>query len=183
MWVTKFLRTHGLIHDCPKLVQLRTFPTIAIGGDAAGAAGLLTAMICHLAVFHPPDLLQIRVLTDNPEDPDWAWLKWLPHVQHQTDTDAAGATRLVFTRPDGLSDLTARGPHTADSAPSGPYVVVIDLTGGRAGFPVDGRAGVTVITLGNHRGSAYRIRVDADGTADDRLPNQTFRLVTSAPTG
>ena len=32
MWLTKFLRTHGLIHDCPKLVQLRTFPTIAIGG-------------------------------------------------------------------------------------------------------------------------------------------------------
>ncbi|MBJ7340412.1 type VII secretion protein EccCa [Mycolicibacterium sp.] len=178
MWVTKFLRTHGLIHDCPKLVQLRTFPTIAVGGDLAGAADLLRAMICHLAVFHPPDLLQIRVLTDNPEDPDWAWLKWLPHVQHQTDTDAAGATRLVFTRPDGLSDLTARGPHTADSAPSGPYVVVVDLTGGRAGFPVDGRAGVTVITLGNHR-SAYRIRVDSGGTADDRLPNSNFRLVTS----
>ena len=39
MWVTKFLRTHGLIHDCPKLVQLRTFPTIAVGGDAGGAAG------------------------------------------------------------------------------------------------------------------------------------------------
>ena len=82
-------------------------------------------MICHLAVFHPPDLLQIRVLTDNPEDPNWAWLKWLPHVQHQNDTDAAGATRLVFTRPDGLSDLTARGPHTADAAPGGPYVVVV----------------------------------------------------------
>ncbi len=178
MWVTKFLRTHGLIHDCPKLVQLRTFPTIAIGGDTAGAADLLRAMICHLAVFHPPDLLQIRVLTDNPEDPDWAWMKWLPHVQHQTDTDAAGATRLVFTRPDGLSDLTARGPHTADSAPSGSYVVVVDLTGGRAGFPVDGRAGVTVLTLGNHR-AAYRIRVHPDGTADDRLPNLNFRLVIS----
>ena len=178
MWVTKFLRTHGLIHDCPKLVQLRTFPTIAMGGDAAGAAGLLTAMICHLAVFHPPDLLHIRVLTDNPENPDWAWLKWLPHVQHQTDMDAAGATRLVFTRPEGFSDLTARGPHTADCTPSGPYVVIVDLTGGRAGFPVDGRAGVTVITLGNHR-SAYRIRVAPDGTADDRLPNKGFRLVVS----
>lgn len=178
MWVTKFLRTHGLIHDCPKLVQLRTFATIAVGGDLPGAAALLRAMICHLAVFHPPDLLQIRVLTDDPEDPDWAWLKWLPHVQHQADTDAAGAIRLVFTRPDGLSDLTARGPHSADSAPAGPYVVVVDLTGGRAGFPVDGRAGVTVITLGNHR-SAYRIRVAPDGTADDRLPNLNFRLVTS----
>lgn len=178
MWVTKFLRTHGLIHDCPKLVQLRTFPTIALGGDADGAAGLLTAMICHLAVFHPPDLLQMRVLTDDPEDPRWAWLKWLPHVAHQSDNDAAGPTRMIFTRHDGLSDLAARGPHTADATPSGPYVVVIDLSGGRAGFPADGRAGVTVLTLGNHR-SSYRIRVDADGTADDRLPNQTFRLVAS----
>jgi type VII secretion protein EccCa len=180
MWVLKFLRTHGLIHDCPKLVQLKTFPTIAVGGDPHRAAGLLRAMICQLAVFHPPDLMQLRVLVDNPEDPDWSWLKWLPHVQHQTDTDAAGSTRMIFTRPDGLSDLTARGPHTPDAGPGGPYVVVVDLTGGSAGFPVDGRAGVTLITLGNHRGSAYRIRVDSDGTADDRLPNQTFRLVTSA---
>ena len=178
MWVTKFLRTHGLIQDCPKLVQLKTFPTIAVGGDVEGAAGLLTAMICHLAVFHPPDLLQIRVLTDNPEDPNWSWLKWLPHTQHQTDTDAAGPTRLVYTRPDGLSDLTARGPHSADAAPGGPYVIVVDLTGGKAGFPVDGRAGVTVLTLGNHRGSAYRLRVDADQTADDKLPNQAYREVT-----
>lgn len=179
MWVTKFLRTHGLIHDCPKLVQLRTFPTIAVGGDPNGSAGLLRAMICHLAVFHPPDVLQIRVLTDNPDDPDWAWVKWLPHVQHHSDTDAAGPIRMVFTRPDGLSDLTARGPHNADATPSGPYIVVVDLTGGRAGFPVDGRSGVTIVTLGNHRGSAYRIRVDVNGGADDRLPNQTFRQVTS----
>ncbi len=180
MWVLKFLRTHGLIHDCPKLVQLKTFPTIAVGGEPTRAAELLRAMVCQLAVFHPPDLMQLRVLIDNPEDPEWSWLKWLPHVQHQTDTDAAGSTRMIFTRPDGLSDLTARGPHTPDAVPGGPYVVVIDLTGGSAGFPVDGRAGVTLITLGNHRGSAYRLRVDEDGTADDRLPNQTFRLVTSA---
>jgi type VII secretion protein EccCa len=115
---------------------------------------------------------------EHREDPNWAWLKWLPHTQHQTDTDAAGATRLVFTRPDGLSDLTARGPHTADAMPTGPYVVVVDLTGGRAGFPVDGRAGVTVLTLGNHN-SAYKIRVSAAGTAEDKLPNQPFRLTTS----
>lgn len=178
MWVLKFLRTHGLIHECPKLIQLRTFPTIAVGGDAERAAGLLRAMICHLAVFHPPDLLQMRVLTDNPEDPEWSFVKWLPHIQHQTDIDAAGPTRMIFTRPDGLSDLTARGPHTPDAAAGGPYVVVIDLTGGTAGFPVDGRAGVTVVTKGNHR-SAYRIRLNEDGTAEDRLPNQTFRQVTS----
>jgi type VII secretion protein EccCa len=179
MWVVKFLRTHGLIHDCPKLLQLKTFPTIAVGGDPAGAAGLLTAMICHLAVFHPPDLLQIRVLTESPDDPAWSWTKWLPHAQHPTDTDGAGQVRLISTRPESLSDLTARGPHTPDSTPGGPYVVVVDLTGGKAGFPPDGRAGVTVITLGNHRGSNYRIRVAEDGTADDRLPGQSFRQVTA----
>jgi type VII secretion protein EccCa len=178
MWVLKFLRTHGLVHDCPKLVQLRTFPTIAVGGETKRAAGLLRAMICHLAVFHPPDLMQMRVLIDNPEDSEWSWVKRLPHLQHQTDTDAAGSTRLIFTRADGLADLTARGPHTPDAVAGGPYVIVADLTGGRANFPVDGRAGVTVLTLGNHR-SAYRIRVDKDGAADDRLPNQTFRQVTS----
>ena len=177
MWAVKFLRTHGLIHDCPKLLQLRTFPTIAVGGDPAGAAGLLTAMICHLTVFHPPDLLQIRVLTDKPDDPDWSWLKWLPHVQHPTDNDGAGTTRMIYTRPDSLSDLAARGPHSPDSLPGGPYIVLIDLTGGKAGFPHDGRAGVSVITLGNHRGSNYRIRVAEDGTADDRLPGQAFRQV------
>ncbi|MEZ0053661.1 type VII secretion protein EccCa [Mycobacterium sp. MAA66] len=179
MWVTKFLRTHGLVHDCPKLVQLKAFPTIAIGGDPEQSRGLLTAMICHLAVFHPPDLLQMRVLLDDPQDPDWAWVKWLPHVQHQGDSDGAGSTRLIYTRPDGLADLTARGPHSADSIPTGPYVMVIDLTGGKAGFPVDGRAGVTVITKGNHRGSGYRIKADPDGTAHDKLPNQPYRLVTN----
>lgn len=177
MWLTKFLRTHGLIHDCPKLVALRTFPTIAVGGDPAGAAALMRAIVCHLAVFHPPDLLQIRVLTDDPENPDWEFFKWLPHTQNKAETDEAGSARMVFTRTDGFSDLAGRGPHTPDAVPGGPWVVVVDLTGQGAGFPVDGRAGVTVLTLGNHRGSAYRLKVHPDGTAEDKLPNHGYRLL------
>jgi len=88
-----------------------------------------------LAVFHPPDLLRLQVLTDNPDDPDWAWLKWLPHVQHPTDTDAAGPVRMIYTQPDSLFDLAARGPHTPDSLPGGPFFVVVDLTGGPARRP------------------------------------------------
>lgn len=176
MWLLKFLRTHGVVQDCPKVVQLRAFPTIAIGGDEAGAAGLLRAMVCHLALFHPPDLLQIRVLTDEPEHPDWSWLKWLPHTQHPTETDAAGAARLIFTRP-AFDDLGTRGPHSPEAAVGNPYVLVIDLTGGKAGFPPDGRAGVTVLTLGNHRGSVYRIRVSPDGSVDERLPGESYRTL------
>ncbi|EUA93472.1 ESX-1 secretion system protein eccCa1 [Mycobacterium ulcerans str. Harvey] len=180
MWVVKFLRTHGLIHDCPKLVQLRSFPTIAIGGDRPGADRLLTAMICHLAVFHPPDLLQIRVLTEDPEDPDWSWLKWLPHVQHQTETDGAGPVRMISTRPDGLADLAARGPHAPDTLPHrslrrGPRP---DRRQGGLSARRQGRGD------GNHAGQPSRVRLGhqraENGTADDRLPGQQFRLVTSA---
>ena len=183
MWVTKFLRTHSLVQDCPKLVQLKSFPTIAIGGDPSRAAGLIRAMICHLAVFHPPDLLQIRVLTENPDDPDWDFLKWLPQTQSVSDSDAAGSARMVFTRTEAFSDLAGRGPHAPDSAPGGPWVIVVDLTGGGADFPVDGRAGVTVLTLGNHRGSAYRIKVHPDGSAEDRLANQGYRQLVSTCDG
>ncbi len=179
MWAIKFVRTYEVVHDCPKLVQLRTFPSIAVGGDRARAIGLLTAMVCHLAVFHPPEVLQIRVLTEDPDHPEWSWLKWLPHVRHPTESDAAGPIRMIVTRPDALADLATRGPHTSDSLPDGPHVVVLDLTGGKAGFPPDGRAGVTVITLGNHRGSAYRIRLAGDGSADDRLPGQSYRPLAS----
>lgn len=180
MWVTKFLRTHSLVQDCPKLVQLKTFPTIAIGGEPALAADLMRAVICHLAVFHPPDILQIRVLTEDPEDPDWEFLKWLPQTQSDSESDAAGSTRMVFTRTEGFSDLAARGPHTPDFTPGGPWVIVVDLTGEGADFPVDGRAGVTVLTLGNHRGSAYRIKVHPDGSAEDRLTNQAYRKLASS---
>ena len=76
------------------------------------------------------------------------FLKWLPHTQNQSQTDDAGSARMVFTRTDGFSDLTARGPHTPDAAPGGPWVVVVDLTGEGAGFPVDGRSGVTVLHIG-----------------------------------
>ncbi len=183
MWVTKFLRTHSLVQDCPKLVQLKSFPTIAIGGDPSRAAGLIRAMICHLAVFHPPDLLQIRVLTENPDDPDWDFLKWLPQTQSVSDSDAAGSARMVFTRTEAFSDLAGRGPHAPDAAPGGPWVIVVDLTGEGADFPVDGRAGVTVLTLGNHRGSAYRIKVHPDGSAEDRLANQGYRQLVSTCDG
>ncbi len=167
MWLVKFIRTHSLIHDCPKVVNLRAHPTVSIGGDPTRATALLRAMICHLALFHDPETLQFRVLTDDPADPDWEWLKWLPHTHHPTEASPAGKRRLIYPNDDvHLSDLMSRAPHDNSSAPTGPYVMVINLTG-RTSYPTDGRAGVTYITLGQTR-ATYQVRVNADGTVDDR---------------
>lgn len=172
MWLVKFIRAHGLINDCPKVVALKTHGTISIGGDPAQSAKLLRAMVCHLALFHAPDDLQIRVLTDNPTDPEWAWLKWLPHTHHPTLDGPSGRRRLIFPNDDAhIADLAARGPHSKDSAASGPYHVILNLTG-ETTYPREGRAGVTYITLGQTRAS-YLLRADADGQVYHRAPQSS----------
>ncbi|QFS94580.1 ESX-1 secretion system protein EccCa1 (plasmid) [Mycobacterium sp. THAF192] len=174
MWLIKFIRAHGLIHDCPKVVALKTHGTVSIGGDPTQAANLLRAMVCHLALFHAPDDLQIRVLTDNPSDPDWAWLKWLPHTHHPTLDGPSGRRRLIFPNDDAhIADLAARGPHAGTSAASGPYHLILNLTG-ETTYPREGRAGVTYITLGQTRAS-YLLRADADGQVHHRAPQATPR--------
>lgn len=162
MWLVKFLRTHGLIENCPKVISVKAHPTISVGGDTEGAKGLLRAMICHLALFHGPDVLQIRVLTDDPDDPDWAWLKWLPHVQHPTAKGKNGAQRWISPANDeNIKDLMANGPHVRDNAPSGPYTVVLNLSGSTT-YPREGRSGVTYITLGMARAD-YQMSVKRNG--------------------
>jgi type VII secretion protein EccCa len=171
VWLVKFVRTHGLIHDCPKVINLRTHPTVSIGGDPARAAGLLRAMICHLALFHAPEDLQIRVVTANAADPDWTWLKWLPHIHHPSLEGPSGKVRLIYPDDDSAigSELSSRSPHASATAnPAGPYHLVINLTG-QTTYPQDGKAGVTYITLGQTRAS-YQIKVDDDGTVYDRQP-------------
>lgn len=170
MWLIKFIRAHGLIQDCPKAVNLKSHATVSLGGDPSRATGLLRAMVCHLTAFHSPDDLQIRVLTDNPEDPDWSWIKWLPHTHHPTLQGPSGPRRLIFPNDDRhITDLAARSPHAAGTTPAGPYHLILNLTG-QTTYPREGRAGVTYITLGQTRAN-YQIRVDANGEVYNREPN------------
>lgn len=174
MWSIKFLRTHSLVHDCPKLITLRLHGTVSIGGNLDRAADLLRAMICHLAFFHDPDTLQIRARGKHIDDPQWAWLKWLPHCHHPTEIGPNGPVRLLYPATSGkdadahVADLLSRAPHNADSAPtSGPYYLILDLDGDSTNpdntYPQEGRSGVTYLTLGNVR-AKYQLKAKNDGT-------------------
>ena len=97
-------------------------------------------MLCHLALFHDPEALQIRVLTDNPDDPDWEWLKWLPHLHHNTAKGLNGPQRWISpNNVENIKDLLANGPHVRDAAPTGTYTVVLNLSGTTT-YPTEGKA-------------------------------------------
>ncbi|OBG76062.1 type VII secretion protein EccCa [Mycobacterium sp. E3305] len=137
----RFLRTHATIVG-PIAVPLRESPCVTIDGDPTGARGTLRAIICQLAVLHPPDQLLIVGVIGDRDRWQWEWLKWLPHNQHPTAADGAGPARMVYRDMDGArAALTGVRPaHT---------VVVADLD-----RDVEGLAGATVLQLGRGRADA-----------------------------
>src|SRR5262249_57272021 len=73
--------------------------TVTIDGDLGEVRGLMRAMICQLAVLQPPDQLLIVAVVSDRNRCHWDWLKWLPHNQHPTVTDAVGSARMVYRSP------------------------------------------------------------------------------------
>ncbi|GAA4292504.1 type VII secretion system ESX-4 FtsK/SpoIIIE family ATPase EccC4 [Mycobacterium paraffinicum] len=137
----QFLRAHSTIVG-PVAIGLRGLPRVTIAGDATAARGTLRAMVCQLAVLHPPDQLLIVAAVSDRNRRHWEWLKWLPHNQHPTAADGLGAARMVYRNvQDARSALTGvRSAHT---------VVISDLDDGVAEF-----VGATVVEVGGGRDGA-----------------------------
>lgn len=141
----RFLDTHSTI-VAPITVGLRDGATVAIDGDRDAARGLLRAAVCQLAVLHPPDQVLIVAAVSDRNRPHWDWLKWLPHNQHPSETDAAGAVRMVYS--------TAEQARRAIAAARAPQLVVVtDLAEGPAAI-----AGAATLGIGERRVGALMIR-------------------------
>ncbi|MBV8787760.1 MAG: type VII secretion protein EccCa, partial [Mycobacterium sp.] len=134
----RFIRTHsGVI--APVTVDLRGSATVTIDGDTAAARALLRAVICQLAVLHPPDRLLIAAVVSEPNRAHWDWLKWLPHNQHPNATDGVGPLRMVYqSAAEAQRSLAGvRPPHVVVIADSDECPVAI--------------GGATVVGLGTER--------------------------------
>ncbi|KLO43409.1 secretion protein EccC [Mycobacterium nebraskense] len=135
-----FLRTHSTI-VAPIAVGLCGSPRLRIDGDVTAARGMLRAMVCQLAVLHPPDQLLIVAAISDRNHRQWEWLKWLPHNQHPTAADGVGPVRMVYRGVAEAQDaLTGVRSHA---------VVVADLDESVHGF-----AGATVVEVGDGRDGA-----------------------------
>jgi DNA segregation ATPase FtsK/SpoIIIE, S-DNA-T family len=106
----RFIQAHSAIEQAPITIDLRANATVTIDGDLGEARGLLRAMVCQLAVLHPPNQLLIAAVISERKRFHWDWLKWLPHNQHPSATDAAGSARMVYQSPgEAQSALTDMG--------------------------------------------------------------------------
>ncbi|ORW48509.1 type VII secretion protein EccCa [Mycobacterium parmense] len=160
----RFLGTYSTI-DAPITIDLRAHATVTIDGDTSAVRGVLRALICQLAVLHPPDQLSI-VGAVGDRHAEWDWLKWLPHNRHAADADALGAARMVYRNP--AQALEALGH--ADGAHA---VVVADLGERAEAFEA---AGATVLRVGAG-GDGAPVIVRASGAREalsrpDRLGRQ-----------
>lgn len=137
----RFLETHAAIAEVPVELTVLGPAPLLLDGDTERGRGLLRALICQLAVLHGPDAVLIAAVAGQHH---WDWLKWLPHHQHPSASDAGGPVRLTYP------DLTA-----AETSLAGRRAVVI----------IDDVSGLRVAEAGA-RGDARRLHVTATALLD-----------------
>lgn len=157
----RFVRTHSVQTGMPLALKLTSYAYISVTDEFDGdkAAGLVRSMIGETTVFHGPDHVLVAVITNNPEDPAWSWVKWLPHNQHQSATDLAGTARMIY--PDArtahqqlktILNSPDRGRHSP-SLSATPHLILISDQTGEFAEPAEnligegGISGVTVIDM------------------------------------
>jgi DNA segregation ATPase FtsK/SpoIIIE, S-DNA-T family len=143
----RFIQAHSAITEAPITIGLPRNATLTIDGDSGEARGLLRAMICQLAVLHPPEQLLIVGVIAERNRCHWDWLKWLPHNQHPAAADAVGSARMVY-----------RSPVEAQNALAGTavvrVVVISDLDERTAPRVI---AGATILEVGTGDGAQLTI--------------------------
>jgi S-DNA-T family DNA segregation ATPase FtsK/SpoIIIE len=177
----RFVTTHSVVHSLPTAVSLRAFPAIRLDGDRDLGQQLVRSMILELCAFHGPDHLQIAVVTADPDNKSWNWVKWLPHAQHASARDGCGTMRMLFPSLELLEtslgpDLAERGRFSRNAQPSGglkQLVVIIDdgyVTGNERLVTDAGVDCVTVLDL-NGRGCSWSSRVRTSERARPPAPS------------
>lgn len=159
----RFVATHSAVDDLPLGATLGEFSHLELAGDQQMTRALARALICHMATFVPPQTLKIAVLCSEAAKADWEWLKWLPHVRSEQDSDSIGQARMVVTDFTQLSDLLGEDITTRSGfelrgaiTPWPQLLLLVD----DAELPADtrlgsreGTAGVTVVKLQNSWGA------------------------------
>jgi DNA segregation ATPase FtsK/SpoIIIE, S-DNA-T family len=130
-------RTRETAAHLPVVVDLAAGGGLAVTGPRERALGVLATVVGQLVTLYPPGDVDLLLLTDPLRLPDWAWARWLPHLD----------PRAVHVRPgraleedeslhSWLTALIGRR-RTAGAAHVGRLVVLVDR-------PLDPRIAATL---------------------------------------
>ncbi len=117
----RFIRTHRVIQSVPLAVDLRGFRSISLIGDEEACRKLAFSMVAQLVTWHAPTDVSLLVAANKANQQAWQWVKWLPHLQHPTETDGVGPVRMFAT---GAGELSQMGT-SAQSASNPPSLTVV----------------------------------------------------------
>ncbi|WP_198041410.1 type VII secretion protein EccCa [Micromonospora chokoriensis] len=133
----RFIRAYTTLADQPIALFLRGFGQVRLAGEQQERRAFARALLSQVVTFHAPEEVRLALCVADDGVAAWEWAKWLPHLQHQTEHDAAGAVRLVGDSIEAVERLfgesfAARPRWESGATPSRdePFVVVI-RDGGR----------------------------------------------------
>ncbi|WP_327146950.1 type VII secretion protein EccCa [Nocardia sp. NBC_01327] len=184
--VTRFAKAYSTVGGMPIAINLLSTPEVEIGGEAATVAALVRSILAEAVVLHGPDQVGIAAVLPDPDAPEWAWLKWLPHTQHPGDQDAIGSSRMVYRtvaelRSKVLAGLN-RGPFSANSQPSSErkhFLLIVGVGGAANERDISGIDGCTWLRLGSTEQPlprALRFTIGEDRTLHEVTPRGLRRV-------
>ncbi|MCL2585632.1 MAG: type VII secretion protein EccCa [Streptosporangiales bacterium] len=193
-----FIRTHAHVPGLPTSVRLSAFTRIVPTGDIEAVHDFVRSLVAQVAVAHSPHDLRISVVSTPQRVGTWDWIKWLPHNGHPTETDAAGAARLIVPGFDWLAGVFEKefksrsrwAPGNSPANSAHPFHVVIadgvspdDESLGEDAKAIVGLDGLTIIDLSEAGRPAYGPPVDQPGVLRLRVtPEQAYRVTAGGET-
>ncbi len=155
-------RAAATADDLPVPVDLRS-GGLAVVGPRARSLGVLRSVVGQLAALHPPDAVELLLVTSAGRLPDWRWARWLPHLRQTLpllDDGPPGPSERDATMATFLVSMVERRRSAARAAPGRPWpgpwtAVVVDGSLPAAAATLLSRAtdvGLTVLTHGEALG-------------------------------
>lgn len=123
----KLVGIHGSVGDDVIRVGLQSAHVVSIHGPRAVRLDVARAICCQLAVLHAPEEVRLLLCTGPTAAPDWEWIKWLPHLGAEGETNAVTINDPVVLDT-LISSRVARARRVqagADLLDSGPWLVVL----------------------------------------------------------
>lgn len=106
------LDTQRTVRGAPKGIELSKISRMCVLGDGAEVNAAVRAWIAQAVTWHDPGVLGVALACPRLESEDWAWLKWLPHVDIPGGFDGAGPARYLSASTDEL--ISQIGPALAE---------------------------------------------------------------------